>query len=81
MPNTVPYGILCVQKKASAVTNIDIDILREVESIIRNNTDVKIGTGFQQASLLTTPAQKLGPAWQVLWLPQNRAGSTEADVN
>lgn len=63
------------------MTNIDIDILREVESIIRNNTDIKIGAGFQQASLLTTPPQKLGPPWQVLWLPQNKARSTEVDVN
>lgn len=63
------------------MTNIDIDILREVESIVRNNTDIKIGTGFQQASLLTTPAQKLGPPWQVFRLPQNRAGSTEADMD
>lgn len=70
LPNAVSYGILC-SEKASAVTSIDIDISREVQWSIKNNMGIK--TGFQQASLLTTPTQSWG-------LP-GRWYSWEADVN
>lgn len=42
-----PMQCFVNSEKPCAVTNIDIDILQEVELIIKNDTDIKIGTDFQ----------------------------------